>query len=171
MKISEAQQKFDYYVVALIFTLLAASVQTGVFGKSATRDALELASWGLLLLAGLLALWRLEWMHIADRLVQDLGRVDQERFELVKGKAEGTTSVLIGTTQKQSPIDEQIANREESASKLKEKLNQLDRSLQRKYNIGRSAFLLGLCLLVASRAYLPLLAVVEEACRLTRQCS
>jgi hypothetical protein len=168
LKISEAQQKFDYYVVALIFTLLAASVQTAVFGKSATRDALELASWVLLLLAGLLALWRLEWMHIADRLMEELDRVVKERLELVKGKAEGITNVLVGTTQKQGPIDDQIANREESASKLEEKLNRLDRSSQRKYNVGRYSFAFGLCLLVASRAYLPLLALVEEACRLTR---
>lgn len=165
MKISEAQQKFDYYVVALIFTLLAASVQTGVFGNSAIRDVLELASWVLLLLAGLMALWRLEWMHIADRLVQELGRVNQERFELVKGKAEGSTTVLIGTTQTQSHIDEQISNREGSASKLKEKLDQLDKALKRRYNVGRTAFVFGLCLLVASRAYLPLLAAAKETCR------
>jgi hypothetical protein len=158
--ISEAQQKFDYYVVALIFTLLAVSVQTGAFGESATRDALELASWVLLLVAGLLALWRLEWTHVADALIRQIDRLDQERFELLKGKAQGQASVLVATTQTESPIDEQIANREKSASKLKAKLSQVDRSGQRKYNIGRSAFLLGLCLLVASRAYLPLLAVV-----------
>lgn len=159
--ISEVQQKFDYYVVALIFTLLAASIQTGEFGNSAPRDALELVSWFLLLVAGLVALWRLEWMHIADRLSTDLARIDQERLELLKHKAGGARSVLVGTTETMSTVEEQIANRKESASKLQKRMAQLDQSALHKYDIGRYALVLGLCLLVASRAYLPLLGILR----------
>jgi hypothetical protein len=162
MKISEAQQKFDYYVVALIFTLLAVSIQTGVFGKSATRDVLELASWGFLLVAGLLALWRLEWMPIADRHLENLARIEQERREMIVQKAAGSTTVLNATTLKQSHVDEQIGKRGEMASKLNENLDRIDRSMDRKYRVGRFAFVLGVCLLVASRAYLPLLTVVAR---------
>jgi hypothetical protein len=165
MKISEAQQKFDYYVVALIFTLLAASVQTAPFGKSAIRDTLELASWGLLLFAGLLALWRLEWMHIADTLVEKLQTVTQERVELVKGKAQGSQSVFVASTQQMSPIDVQIANRDQSLVQIQANLDKIDRSAFRKYSIARWAFVLGLSALIAGRAYLPVLSVVN-ACRL-----
>ncbi len=166
MMISEAQQKFDFYIVALIFTLLAASIQSAAFGDSAIRDALELGSWVFLLLAGLLALWRLEWASISDGYMQRLDRVERERLELIKHKASGSTSVLIGNTQEYSHVDEQIANRNESASKIDEKLTELSGFSERKYKAARFAFVLGLCLLVASRAYLPLVAIVE-ACRLT----
>jgi hypothetical protein len=170
MKISEAQQKFDYYVVALDFTLLAAAVQTAKFGTSQISDLLELTAWVLLLVAGVLALWRLEWMHVVDRLAQELHTTTEERVQLVKGKAEGSQSVLVASTQQVSPIDVQIGNRDESLKQIQARLDNLDRSAMRKYSVARWGFVLGLASLVAARAYLPALELLN-ACRLTRHCS
>jgi NhaP-type Na+/H+ or K+/H+ antiporter len=63
----DAQEKFDHYFPVLAFSILGLAVQTAKFGHSA--DRLEVASWALLLVAGLLALWRLKKtpvLHLLD---------------------------------------------------------------------------------------------------------
>ena len=61
-------------------------------------------------------------MHIADTYLGTRRGLEQERLELVKAEAEGETSVLIATTRAASSIEEQIENREASATKLTAKL-------------------------------------------------
>ncbi|MEM1055176.1 MAG: hypothetical protein AAGI52_06590 [Bacteroidota bacterium] len=45
-------QKFDLYMVGLIFTLLALAVESGDFGPSGWRSAAELGGWTTLLVSG-----------------------------------------------------------------------------------------------------------------------
>ena len=54
------QEKFDAYLLGLIFTILGLSIQTAKFGPSATADAFEVISWVLFLVAGLTGLSRFE---------------------------------------------------------------------------------------------------------------
>ena len=53
----QTQEKFQFYFLALTFTLLAAAIQTSQFGRSTVEDVLELAGWIGLLAAGIVALW------------------------------------------------------------------------------------------------------------------
>lgn len=55
------QQKaqFEFYLVALTFTMLGFSIQTANFGVNSVRDCAELVSWFYLSLSGLLGLERL----------------------------------------------------------------------------------------------------------------
>ena len=54
------QNRFDFYAVALAFTLLGLSVQTARFGQGHWADCLELLGWVALLISALAGLWRLE---------------------------------------------------------------------------------------------------------------
>ena len=48
----DLEAKLRFYMVALIFTILAASIQTATFGRSYVEDTLELAGWLALAIAG-----------------------------------------------------------------------------------------------------------------------
>jgi hypothetical protein len=70
------QEKFQFYIVGLTFTILGLSVQTAVFGRNPFADILEILSWVALLGSGLLGLLRL---HRIPYLYDAFGRRQKEQ--------------------------------------------------------------------------------------------
>ena len=66
----KTQEKFEFYVISLVFTLLALSIQTSKFGSSNIADASELSGWVSLLVSGLAGLWRMQFVPIVVSLVR-----------------------------------------------------------------------------------------------------
>ena len=64
----ELQNKFSYYLVALIFTVLALSVETADFNGEKISDSAEILAWAFLLASGLCGLRRLEIIPTIFRL-------------------------------------------------------------------------------------------------------
>jgi len=60
----QSQEKFEFYLVGLVFTLLALSIQTAKFGQSNLSDFFELSGWLSLAVSGLSGLWRLEYIPV-----------------------------------------------------------------------------------------------------------
>lgn len=58
---NELADKFDFYITGLIFTVLGLSIQTAQ-SRNCAINYVEIMSWALLFLSGLLSLWRLEWL-------------------------------------------------------------------------------------------------------------
>jgi NhaP-type Na+/H+ or K+/H+ antiporter len=76
------QEKFQFYILGLIFTLLGLAVQTASFGSVVIADLFELGSWVCFLLSALVMISRLEWAPqfygISD--VQQELKAEQQRL-------------------------------------------------------------------------------------------
>jgi hypothetical protein len=64
----DVHHKLEFYLVALAFTTAAFATQTGRFSGLVIGDVIELLSWVLFVLSGVLGLMRLEYLPVAYRV-------------------------------------------------------------------------------------------------------
>ena len=156
------QEKFDAYLLGLIFTVLAVSIQTAEFGTSLVADAFELFSWVCLLVAGLAGLSRLEWIPEQYRLYS----LQLEKEALAR---EGEKARLAGAREFHVLEDRKVVNAEEhvtdaraSAQKVAGALEPIAKKNTRKYRIMRTAFVVGLVSVMIARALVPAAAIIAR---------
>jgi len=75
------QEKFDFYLIALTFTVLGFSIQTVKFGKVVYADLAELIAWFLLIISGVLGLRKMMWKASLFRLHYEKDDLKDEEFE------------------------------------------------------------------------------------------
>ncbi len=157
----ELQEKLEIYLLGLIFTLLAAAVQTAKFGGGAVADACELASWAILFASGLVGLSRMEWLpvaHLAHGATQDVeGQVEQLEQLAEQGHVE------ITDDEQPVSIADALARRQTKLAALEAKKASIERGTRRKYLVHKWTFLVGLALLLVARGYVPAKGVIAAA--------
>lgn len=156
------QERFETYWVSLIFTLLALSVQSAKFGAAVPADILELLSWLLLLVAGLAGLSRFESIPELYRLFGlQLGQ--EEKAQAVqKAMLQGARSVYVAPLKGEQSAAEYVAGAEAGARQLEAAAQPLEASLRKKYRLKKWSFVLAICCLISSRAYLPVLHIMQQ---------
>jgi hypothetical protein len=156
------QEKFELYVLALLFTILAASIQTAKFGVSQVADWLELASWVMLAISGLVGLWRMEWAPVVHQIHGKKLNIMAERQRTADAAAQGTTEVQYQDTKKAVSIGGVIAEHDDIISKLTKQEKAGDRTLRRRWAVHKWTFVAGLALVIASRAYVPASSLIDR---------
>jgi hypothetical protein len=73
----DVHHKLEFYLVALAFTTAAFATQTGRFSGLVIGDMIELLSWVLFVLSGVLGLMRLEYLPVAYRVHDYIGVREQ----------------------------------------------------------------------------------------------
>lgn len=151
------REKYDFYVVALVFTTLAFSLQTANMGVSYWADGAEFAAWLLLFLAGLIGLERL-W-YLPD--IFDLrASLDETVGDLVKARAlrkEGKTEVP-SDFEPEHPyeLEDFYSRAAERHARLSSDHSSETRASRCRHTVLLGAFLFGISMLIASRGAVPL---------------
>jgi len=148
----KTQEKFEFYVISLVFTLLALSIQTAKFGDFVVADTLELLGWLCLLISGISGLWRLEYIP-----VERLKKIQKEEFEskmseLRELQMKGVNEVFVLETNSNQSIAQRVESFRAAVIVLGPVIEKLERSNFRKYKTHRYLFVALVCLL-ASRSY------------------
>ena len=161
----EAQEKFEFYVIGLVFTLLALSIQTAEFGKTTTKDILELVGWFSLLVCGIAGLWRLEFIPVIREKLAMVDETEGALQNLKADKARGIITVYVIESESEQPIDQRIAGHQVAYRKLKDLVAELERHNRIKYTVHRYFFVIGLLALILARAYGPIASLLISLCR------
>jgi len=140
------QERLNFYLVALTFTVLGLSVQTSRFGRGTGSDAFELLGWVALLISGLIGVRRLERMPHVFRLFalrsDPLTVLDEAHIELA-------------TQEGKSPEDPQSGLRE-LMRKLNARIDEMQKEGRTKYRNQRYFLIAGLVALMVARGLPPL---------------
>ena len=145
------QSQFRYYFVALVFTLLAASVQTAKFGTSSVQTISELAGWALFATSGLVALSYLEWEPLIREQLAHRDAFSHQLNQAKAAKLQGVSQVHVLDSGQVQSLDERIANLEESSRKLTGAGEQRLGTAGLKYEIWRWTFVAALAAMLLSR--------------------
>lgn len=148
----QTQEKFQFYFLALVFTLLAAAIQTAGFPRSKPESVFELLGWAGLLLAGLFGLWKIEWSAPIRLQMSRCDELEKSLASLKQQKHQGIAEVLVLESGQMQSIDSRIENYEDVLKKLRARFESLEKRDNIKYSLTKYLFLLGLLSLMAARS-------------------
>lgn len=157
----KTQEKFEFYLLSLVFTLLALSIQTAKFGASVPSTVLELMGWLCFVVSGLAGLSRIEWTSIIRVQMATQSGFEEEKFQLKELQLKGQTHIHVLETGQAQPITERIANKEFAISKLAPHIAKLECRSHIKYELHKYGFVAGILCVASSRGYVPLVSVLK----------
>lgn len=152
----QSQEKFEFYLVGLVFTLLALSIQTAKFGQSNFSNNLELFSWISLAVSGFSGLWRLEYIPVIRTKIAIKNEFDDKLDELRELELKGVQQVFVLETQSNQAIKERLSDYQMGVDVLDPVITNLERHGNVKYQTHRYSFIVGIFLLMFARAYIPI---------------
>ena len=158
----KTQERFEFYIIALVFTLLALSIQTAEFGSSAISDSFELLGWISLVLSGIAGLWRMEFVPIERMKLVQRDELQNKIFELKELQLKGANEVYVLETQSNQAIEERIKNYREGLVVLESLIKKFERRNMVKYYIHRYLFVAGVLSIVISRGFIPAQGLIER---------
>lgn len=145
------QMQFRYYFVALVFTLLGASIQTAKFGTSSVQTISELAGWALFAVSGLVALSYLEWEPLIREQLAHRDAYSDQLNQVKIAKLQGVSEFQVLSSGKTQSLDERITNLQESVGKLSNAAERRLSIADIKYEIWRWSFVCALVAILVSR--------------------
>ena len=155
------QEKFEAFLLGLIFTILGLSIQTAKFGSSPLADVSELISWVLLLVAGLAGLSRFEWTSEIYRLYGVQDEKEGSKRAVQKAQFEGIKDVYVAPLEKSVPASQYIAEAKDSVTKVVAAIKPLQRRSTVKYRVMKYAFVAGLVAFMLARAFVPIRGIIH----------
>ena len=148
----QTQQKFDFYFIALVFTILGLSIQTSVMTLLNWQRFFEILSWVCLLLSGLSGLSRLEWISVAFRQYGSRQSDMRDAEKTEQGLAGAPILKQDGSPMSKEEIIKMKKYYKENIDSRTEEIRRIEKGMSFKYKIHKWGFVIGLCALIISRA-------------------
>ena len=160
----QTQEKFHFYALALVFTILGLSIQTASFDGHVAARICEILSWFMLLISGLSGLSNLEWNPVIRVQMARKDELEEKVRKLEAQRDQGIKQVNVLQDQKVMPIEDRITEYNSYIPKLDAQIAKMDRKAEIKYWIFKWAFVLGIVLLAVGRSLTPAIEIVKELC-------
>lgn len=145
----QTQQKFEFYFLALVFTVLGLSIQTSHFSTK-IQAAFEIGAWLSLLVSGLAGLSRMEWIPVSYKSYSELKEEkvfisEAKTGRLLKDEESGK---ILSDVEAMEMI-QHVADRIKERTK---KMGEIEHRHNIKSFLHKWLFVAGLALLIISRA-------------------
>ena len=157
----QSQEKFQFYAVALVFTILGLSIQTANFDGYIAVRICELLSWLMLIISGLAGLSHLEWNPVIHMQMVQKDELEEKINQFVVQRDQGIQQVKVLQNKTVVPIEERITEFESYVEKLGNQITNLDKKSEFKYKIFKWSFGIGIVLLAASRSITPIIEIIN----------
>ena len=140
----EIQYKFEFYLLVLTFTLLGFAIQTSNFIQSAPADLSEIVGWLLLLVSGVIGLWRLEWIPVAYNTYTEIKRIAAEIDYCKNLLKTGIEEMPVGDVEKPQSVSKVVDLKNSQLKTLFEKFERVECRTLLKYKCQKALFVLSL---------------------------
>lgn len=145
-------EKFEYFFIGLIFTVLGASIQTAsLIDSLKIVIVLELISWLLFLVSGLVGINKLEWLPNVVYL-RDKIQTRKKWMSELQAMSKINKKILIAETHEYENIHHIIDKGNDLSEKYEEEFQSLIKKHSTKNRIQRWTFYIGFLLIAASRS-------------------
>src|SRR6266850_6077510 len=132
----KTQDKFEWYFLALIFTVLSLSIQTAKLGVSFGADIFEVLGWISLLISGISGLSRIENIPSQYVAFDYEETVSQQRREVQKA-AMVDDKIFDVSVGKDRPIRQVVKELDAKAAVIDKSSKRVARTLALKYRVER----------------------------------
>lgn len=143
----QTQQKFEFYFLALVFTVLGLSIQTSQF-SSKLQLFFEVVAWISFLVSGLAGLSRMEWIPVSYKSYSELTEEKSFVREAKTGRPVKTESGILSDVE----VKERIKHAENRIKERTQFMEEIEYRHNIKTFLHKWLFVAGLALLVLSRA-------------------
>lgn len=159
---ANTQEKFEFYFLSLVFTLLALSIQTSSFGSNIYSNYYELFGWVLLLVSGLCGLWRMEFIPVQHAKIAKKQEIENQIIQFEEFRRQGAVEVPVLLTGSIEIIEKTLNNNRNALIILDEVIEKLEKHSLIKYKIHKFAFVAGLIFILLSRGFIPMQNVLAN---------
>lgn len=161
----ELRSKFEFYLLALTFSVLGLSIQTAIFDKNLIADAFELLGWLTLFLSGLIGILRAEWIPVAYDVQSKIHRLTRQNQEIRQDLQRGIqVEVPFLENEKETLLkgEDAVAKIASTIVMLENQHDCTNNKIISRYQKMKWTFLIGIGCLMVARGLPPAISITQR---------
>jgi hypothetical protein len=155
------QEKFEFYLLSLVFTLLAVSIQTAKIGTDVIPVCFEVIGWMCLLVSGVFGLWRMEYIPVTHGKIGKKREIEDQIIHLETLRNQGQRDVEVLINGNVEVIEKTLENNRGGIEILDDLIASLEKHNLIKYRVHKYAFVIGVSAILAARSWMPIKSIIS----------